>query len=241
MGHKLTAVTHLNLAAVVFDFDGLLMDTETTMVESWRAEWQFHGLELDLDDGFWPGHGGDISETRYARLAALVPDFDRAASHARRTEHRERLHAELGFRPGIEDWLREARELGLRVAIASSSPRPWVSGHLERVDALDLFDLVVTGDEVSAHKPDPAIYLLALSRLGLPGAEAVAVEDTPHGVVAAATAGMATIAIPNPYVPAAAVAHADLVLTSAEQLPLADAAELVRPKNSRSGSPVLRT
>ncbi len=96
-------------------------------------------------------------------------------------------------------------------------------GHLERVGALDLFDLVVTGDEVSAHKPDPEIYLLALSRLGLPGGAAVAVEDTAHGVAAAAAAGMATIGIPNPFVRPEALSAADLVLSSAGDLPLSGA------------------
>ncbi|WP_433020403.1 HAD-IA family hydrolase [Kribbella sp. CA-294648] len=228
--HRLaTRLVEVPIEAVVFDFDGLLMDTETTMVESWRAEWAHHGLELDLEDDFWPGHGGDTKELRYGRLAALVPDFDRDASHARRTAHRERLHESLDFRPGIRNWLREARELGMKVAIASSSERSWVVGHLERVRALDLFDLVVTGDEVAMHKPDPAVYLLALERLGLPGTAAAAVEDTPHGVAAAAAAGMATVAIPNPYVEPAAVGAADLVLSSAEQLPLSEALLALSP------------
>ncbi|GAA1599122.1 hypothetical protein GCM10009789_61480 [Kribbella sancticallisti] len=213
-----------SIRAVVFDFDGLLMDTETTLVESWRSEWQWHGLELDVEDGFFPGHGGDWGEMHYAQLAAAVgPGYDREKSHTRRLAHRDELHRTLDFRPGIRSWLREARTLGLKVAIASSSARPWVVGHLERVGALGLFDLVVTGDEVSAHKPDPEIYLLALSRLGLPGSATVAVEDTAHGVAAAAAAGMATIGIPNPFVKPAALSAADLVLSSAADLPLGGA------------------
>ena len=200
----------------MFDFDGLLMDTESTLVASWRAEWQWHGLELDVENGFFPGHGGDTLEMHYETLAAAVgPGYDREKSHARRLAHRDELHRTLDFLPGIREWLCDARSLGLKVAIASSSPRPWVIGHLERVGAVELFDLVVTGDEVSVHKPDPEIYLLALSRLDLPGSAAFAVEDTAHGVAAAAATGMSTIAIPNPFVRPEAVAHADLVLTSA--------------------------
>jgi len=213
--------------AVVFDFDGLLMDTETTLVQSWQAEWRHHGLELDLEDDFWPGHGGETAEARYGRLAAVVPGFDRGISHARRTAYRDRLHETLGFRPGILGWLHEARESGLKVAIASSSARTWVLGHLERVDAVGLFDLVVTGDEVAGHKPDPAVYLLALSRLGLDGSVAVAVEDTAHGVKAAAAAGMGTIAIPNPYVRPETLTAADLVLGSADQMLLIEALSAV--------------
>jgi HAD superfamily hydrolase (TIGR01509 family) len=211
-----------DVRAIVFDFDGLLMDTETTMVESWKAEWAHHGLELSLDD-FWPGHGGDISDTRYAVLAAAVgAGFDRDESHARRTAHRDRLHAELDFRPGIRDWISTSRELGLQLAIASSSPREWVVGHLQRVDAVELFDHIVTGDEVATHKPDPAIYELALQRLGVPAHDALAVEDTAHGVAAAQAAGMVAVAIPNPYVAATVVSAADLVLSSADQLLLTE-------------------
>ena len=119
----------------MFDFDGLLMDTETTMVESWRAEWAHHGLELDLDGRSGPGTAETSCETATSCSAAAVgTGFDRAASHARRTRSPGRDAPELDFRPGIRDWLRTARELGLRVAIASSSPRPWVVGHLERVE-----------------------------------------------------------------------------------------------------------
>ncbi|QNE21609.1 HAD-IA family hydrolase [Kribbella qitaiheensis] len=220
--HRLAArLVHVLVEGVVFDFDGLLMDTETTLVASWQAEWRHHGLELDLDDGFWPGHGGDTFESHLAQLAdAVGPEFDPEASLDRRTAHREDLHRELDFLPGIRDWIAEARSAGLRVAIASSSARDWVVGHLERVGALDLFDLVVTGDEVSRHKPDPEIYLLALKRLGLKGEQAVAVEDTAHGAAAAAAAGMWTVAIPNPFVAAEAVRHADLVLGSAAELTL---------------------
>lgn len=225
--------SHAEIEAVVFDFDGLLMDTESTMVESWRAEWNHHGFELDLDDDFWPGHGGDVSDLRYERLASVVgPTFDRAASHARRLDHRDRLHRELDFRPGIRDWFHEARRLRLRMAIASSSPMTWVRGHLERVNAFGLFDPVVTGDQVEQHKPDPMIYLLALERLGLRGAQALAVEDTPHGVAAAAAAGMATVAIPNPFVPIAAVDSADVVLSSAAAKPLREVLEDARSRPS---------
>ncbi|MFF0345976.1 HAD-IA family hydrolase [Kribbella sp. NPDC004875] len=233
--HRLaTRLVPVRAEAIVFDFDGLLMDTETTMVESWRAEWAHHGLELDLNS-FWPGHGGDVTEDRYAVLAAAVgAGFDRTESHARRLAHRDRLHASLDFRPGIRDWIATARSLELQVAIASSSPRAWVLGHLERVGAVELFDQIVTGDEVATHKPDPAIYELALRRLGVPGAAAVAVEDTAHGVAAAQAAGMYAVAVPNPFVPPAAVAAADLVLGSADDLLLTELLVSAGSKGSTS-------
>lgn len=206
--------------AVVFDFDGLLMDTESSAVASWRYEWRQHGLELDLTT-FFAEHGGDVTEERYARLAQAVgPGYDRAASHTRRMAYRDRLHAVLGLAPGIAQWLDQARERGIRLAIASSSPRDWVRGMLAGVGYLTRFELMACGDEVDLPKPDPAVYRLALDRLGLPAARSIAVEDSPHGVAAARAAGMRCVAIPNPHANPDRFAAADLLLTSAAQVGL---------------------
>ncbi|MEV4617366.1 HAD-IA family hydrolase [Asanoa sp. NPDC049573] len=219
-------------AAVVFDFDGLLMDTESTLVAAWRSELSHHGLTLALDASFWPGHGGDVTDHRLDRLGALVgPGLDRAASHARFLAHRERLHRSLGLRPGIAAWLSEARAAGLACAVASSLPRAWVQAHLSRAGVLASFDAIATGDEVLTHKPDPAVYHLVLARLGLPPASAVAVEDTPHGIAAAHAAGMPTVAIPNPFVAAAQLTSANLVLASATDLPLAEVLLRLSPES----------
>ena len=87
---------------------------------------------------------------------------------------------------------------------------------------------------MATHKPDPAIYALALRRLGVPGAEAIAVEDTAHGVAAAQAAGMFAVAIPNPFVTEAAVAGGDLVLGSADQLLLSELLLSAASKGSTS-------
>jgi putative hydrolase of the HAD superfamily len=205
----------MRIEAIIFDFDGLLMDTERCSLESWQREWRQHGLELDIAT-FFANHGGDITEERYALLAgAAGAAFNRDASHARRLAYRDRLHATLGYRPGIETWLTRAAELGLRLAVASSSHRPWVTMHLERVNDLRRFEQIACGDEVTGHKPDPAVYHLALERLGVAPERALAVEDTCHGVLAARAAGMQCVAIPNlhPYPPE--FTDAALVLESA--------------------------
>jgi HAD superfamily hydrolase (TIGR01509 family) len=207
----------VTIEAVVFDFDGLLMDTESSALASWQHEWGQYGLELDLTT-FFADHGGDITEERYAALAQAVgPTFARQTSHARRLAYRDQLNAGLGLSPGIASWLDRARELGLRLAVASSSPREWVHTLLARVGYLDRFEVTTCGDEVAEPKPDPGVYLLALRRLGLSAARAIAVEDSPHGVVAAQAAGMRCVAIPNPYADPARFGAADLLLTSAEQ------------------------
>ncbi|GAA2629675.1 HAD family hydrolase [Dactylosporangium fulvum] len=203
------------ISVLIFDFDGLLMDTETTLFECWRYEWRQHGLELD-PARFFADHGGDVTEQRYAELARAVgPGYDRAASHARRIAYREELHATLGPAPGISEWFAEAAGLGLRLAVASSSPTHWVHGHLTRAGLLSRFEVVACGDEVTGHKPDPAVYLLALRRLGIAPEAAVAFEDTPHGVAAARAAGLRCVAVPNPYAARDRFGAADMVLRSA--------------------------
>jgi HAD superfamily hydrolase (TIGR01509 family) len=166
--------------------------------------------------GFFANHGGDVTQERYARLArAAGPAFSLETSHAGRVAYREALHQDLGLSAGIADWLDQAGTLGVRLAVASSSPGDWVRGHLRRVGVLARFEVLACGDEVPAAKPDPGVYALALQRLAVPAASAVAVEDTPHGVAAAKAAGLRCIAIPNPHAERARFGAADIMLASA--------------------------
>jgi HAD superfamily hydrolase (TIGR01509 family) len=208
--------------ALVFDFDGLLMDTETTSLRVWQYLWRWHGLELDVGTFFAP-HGGDMIAERYAALAAAVgPDYDQAVTEAKRRAYRDELHAALELSDGIGPWLDEARDLGLRLAVASSSPRDWIVDHLSRIGYLDRFEILACGDEVHTPKPAPDVYRLALSRLDVTADRAVAFEDTTHGVAAAKAAGLRCVAIPHPHADPALFTAADMVLTSATDRPLAD-------------------
>ncbi|MGI5522396.1 HAD family hydrolase [Micromonospora sp. CA-259024] len=210
----------MTIKALIFDFDGLLMDTETTLLESWRWEWRRHGLRLDLA-GFFADHGGDANEPRYAALEAAVgPAYDRASSHALRMAYRAELNSALTPAAGIVGWLDRAAQLGLRLAVASSSPISHVGAMLDQAGLRTRFEVLATGEEVPVHKPDPAVYLLALDRLGLPADQAVAFEDTAHGVAAAHAAGLRCVAVPNPHADHARFTAADLLLPSAADLPL---------------------
>nr|WP_157527604.1 HAD-IA family hydrolase [Kibdelosporangium sp. MJ126-NF4]CEL15401.1 Pseudouridine-5' phosphatase [Kibdelosporangium sp. MJ126-NF4]CTQ92196.1 Pseudouridine-5' phosphatase (EC 3.1.3.-) [Kibdelosporangium sp. MJ126-NF4] len=210
----------MGTTALIFDFDGLLMDTESTQLQSWQYEWRQYGLELDVTT-FFANHGGDVSELRYAALAAAVGSaYDRVSSHARRVAYRDSLNAVLRFNPGIQEWLDSAD--GMRLAIASSSPATWVLPLLDQSGYRSRFEVVACGDEVAAHKPDPAVYLLALRRLQVSADQAIAFEDTPHGVAAAKAAGLRCVAIPNPHTDPARFGAADLVLGSAADRSLAE-------------------
>lgn len=222
----------MTIKALIFDFDGLLMDTESTLLESWRWEWRRHDLELD-PAGFFADHGGDANEPRYAALAAAVgPAYDRAASHALRMAYRAELNAALPPAPGVVGWLERAAQLGLRLAVASSSPITHVGAMLDQAGLRARFEVLATGDEVAAHKPDPAVYRLALDRLGLPAREAVAFEDTAHGVAAAQAAGLRCVAVPNPHADHACFTAADLLLSSAADRPLDEVLGTLDPSSS---------
>ncbi|MEU4237297.1 HAD-IA family hydrolase [Actinoplanes sp. NPDC026619] len=212
----------MTIKVLIFDFDGLLMDTESTLLDSWLWEWRRHGLRLD-PAGFFADHGGDVSEQRYAALAEAVgAGYDRESSHALRMAYRAELNAALLPTPGIVGWLDRAAELGLRLAVASSSPLTHVGAMLDQAGLRERFEVLATGEEVAAHKPDPAVYLLALERLGVPAAEAVAFEDTAHGVAAAHEAGLRCVAVPNAHADRTRFTAAEVLLSSAADSSLDD-------------------
>jgi len=124
--------------------------------------------------------------------------------------------------PGIASCVSSARTRGLKLAVASSSTHKWVTRNLERFDLLDQFDAVCTRDYVEAVKPDPALYLLALERLGVASAEAIAFEDSPNGILAAKRAGIFCVAIPNPLTRELSLDLADRRLASLEEFSLDD-------------------
>lgn len=186
-----------SLSAVFFDFDGTLVDTESTVLASWEAEYSHHGQVLDRSA--WLDRVGTEGHDWYAPLAALVgPSFDRAAAQARRRACEADLVADLALREGLVECLDEARERGLVLAVVSSSPRDWVLGHLDRLDLRARFDAVITREDAARAKPFPDLYVEALTRLDLSAEEVLVVEDSANGVAAAAAAGLRVIAMPNP-------------------------------------------
>lgn len=130
-------------------------------------------------------------------------------------------------------WLEQARELGLAIAVASSSPRSWVSGHLERLGLLDRFERLHCREDVERAKPAPDLYLAAARAAGVPPADCLAVEDSPNGVLAARRAGCYTVAVPSPLTARMPLEAADERLASLAVAPLR--AVLTRARFRRSG------
>lgn len=185
------------IRALIFDFDGTILDTETPEFEVWQGVYARHGVRLELAE--WArGIGTWDAFDPHAHLESLSgKSFDR---HGLRGEVRERVHETIlaqGPIPGVLEVLEHAKARGLRLAVASSSDRDWVEEHLERLGLLAYFESLSTRYDVERVKPDPALYLHALAQLGLEPAQAVAIEDSPNGARAALAAGLKTIIVPN--------------------------------------------
>jgi HAD superfamily hydrolase (TIGR01509 family) len=143
----------------------------------------------------------------------------------RRRDRRNQLILANRVLPGVVARLDEARGLGLKLGVASSSTREWVRGHLARLGILDRFQCVRCRDDVAHAKPEPDLYLAVAECLGVRPDEAIAVEDSPNGITAAKRAGMACVAIPNLITAKLDISHADLVLNSLADVTMAELVE----------------
>ena len=205
---------------LLFDFDGLIVDTEAGAFTAWQEIYRGHGHELTLER--WAAAVGTVGGfDPLAHLEELVGIIDRDSIAARQREHELALSDVEELRPGVLDYLEQARERGLATAIVSSSSRPWVDRHLARLQRAEHFDVIVTADrDRERAKPRPTLYLEALERLALRADEAIAFEDSPNGVRAAKAAGLFCVAVPNGITASLGLDEADVVVPSLEHLPL---------------------
>jgi len=210
------------IRAIVFDFDGLILDTEEPVYRSWLEVYQAHGEELPFErwvqivgsttTGFHPQH--HLEE----RLGRALPKEVLDRRIGRRTE----LVLAQKLLPGVVSQIDQAKAMGLKVGVASSSTAEWVRGHLARLGILEKFDCLRCRDDVANAKPEPDLYIAVLDCLGVTAAEAFAIEDSPNGVMAAKRAGLRCVAIPNSITAKLDLSGADVVLRSLAELTLAD-------------------
>jgi HAD superfamily hydrolase (TIGR01509 family) len=210
------------MQAIIFDFDGLIIDTEDTDCRSWQELYEELGLSFPLDE--WCATvGTTIRFDPFDKLELqLGRVLDRMAMQEQRRIRHHALVQELTVLPGVEAYMVEARARGLRLGIASSSNHQWVLGHVTRLGLLKYLDCILGGDDVGRGKPDPAVYLGALTQLGVAPPEAFALEDSPNGVLAAKRAGLRCIAVPGPHTRHLDFSHADLRLDSLAEVPLTE-------------------
>ena len=158
-------MTRQPIEALVFDFDGLILETEGPAFDTWAEIYREHGHVLPLEQ--WHlSIGTDRGFEPVDYLAALVGDgLDRVATQKRRDARKDELIAALDVMAGVREYIDDARRLGLKMAIASSASRRWVVGHIERLGIHAHWDAVLTRDDVARSKPSPDLYVAATKAL----------------------------------------------------------------------------
>lgn len=211
----------MKIKAFIFDFDGLLVDTETPQMETWQRLYQELGAELRPEE--------------WVQCLGTSPDaFDPVADLLKKTSTRfdkDELKKQFkllstqaiekeSLRPGMKPLLEQALNYGIAMAVASSSGRIWVESGLARVGAGKYFQAVCTAEDVTRVKPDPELFQLALKRLNIGPHEAIVFEDSPMGIRAAKSAGLACLAYPNSISIHLDISRADLIVNSSQDLDL---------------------
>ncbi|MBM3935517.1 MAG: HAD-IA family hydrolase, partial [SAR202 cluster bacterium] len=186
----------MTIRALIFDFDGTIVDTETPGFLSWRATFLKHGLTLtEKQFEGWVGTSADMAWFNPKNVLRAHLNDEPAVQAIDEAREREDLAVirTQPVMPGVVEYLVHGRARGLKLAVASSSSWKWVSEHMGRVGLVDRFDLIKCGDQVAKRKPAPDLYLAALEGMGIAAHEAVAFEDSTNGISAAKAAGIFTV------------------------------------------------
>jgi HAD superfamily hydrolase (TIGR01509 family) len=215
-------------AAVIFDFDGIILDSETPEFEAHRRLFHECGADLSVED-WCTGIGLLKPDDHWFRiLCERAPGaLDFGAFEARRRQY---FRACIRWEPmrGIAELLQSLDAEGIPRAVASTAPAGWVIRSLDDLGLTSGFQTIVTGDQVQRGKPEPDVYFEAARRLGVPPPRCVAVEDSGPGLAAARAAGMRVVAIPHALSAAHDFDGADLRVTHAGELTIDVLLALVR-------------
>ena len=204
------------LRALIFDFDGLLVDTETVLIDAWV---QIHAEDSITVDGNVLHHIVGHTDVVHDYWSAYAPEIDRASLEERYRLAAHALTLAAPPLPGALELLNAARA-GLRIGLASNSTHAHVEGHLAHRGMLPLFDFIACRDDVAVGKPEPDVYLAALRGLGVDASDAIAFEDSVPGHIAAHRAGLRVVVVPNPSTTHCDFLHAWLKVPSLAHLSL---------------------
>lgn len=184
------------LNAIIMDFDGLIVDTEVVWYEIYVQWFRDHkNYALSVEE--FLTCVGSNAESLFARLDQKGVHVDRAAFEEDTLAQFIEKSGRLPAKPGVEDFLRAAKEKGLFVALATSSGRHKPTVHLQRLGLMQYFDLLVTAEDVICIKPHPDLFLKAAEKLGCAPAQCLVVEDSLNGLLAGLNAGMRVLVVPN--------------------------------------------
>lgn len=218
------------IRGLIFDFDGLILETEEPIFQSWQELYQELGCQLPFekwatiigtsDDNFDPVI--ELERQLGYKIENLANLLDK------RLKRELEILSTRSIQPGVSSYLSQAQSLGLKIGLASCSSAKWVRGHLERLGITDYFGFIHTGEIVNNLKPHPEIYHKLLADMRLLAEETIAFEDSPPGVTAAKLAGLFCVAVLNPMTAKMQFEHGDLFLNSLEDLPLQHLIELAK-------------
>ena len=212
----------MSIKGLIFDFDGLILDTETPDLSAWLRIYEKYGQSFDFIN-YSKAIGAIYEFSQPAEiLATLVPGLSKQQVLNEWFALERQMIDEQNLSQGIEELLKEAKASELKISIASSSINDWVFGHLDYFGIRQYFNSICTVDLTGIPKPDPALYNLALKSLNLQSFEAIAFEDSPNGITAAKAAGIYCVAIPNPTTRMLNLSEADLVIDSLEDFSLSE-------------------
>lgn len=210
------------IRALVFDFDGLILDTETPVLQAWEA------IHAEAGVQYSPEHAAKIVghvDVAFDPWVAFDPSVDRSVLDRDYKKRAREILLEQKVLPGVETLLREAQRSGLSIAIASNSHHAWVDTHLARLGLNSFFSVVKCRDDVARGKPEPDLYEAVLRAFEITGREAIAFEDSEPGSLAAKRAGLWCVAVPNPSTQQHRFDHVDLQLNSLANITLGELLE----------------
>ena len=219
------------LKALIFDFDGLILDTEVPIYESWLENYEAFGRDLPLET-YVKCVGSDFNSfDPKAHLESLVnKSIDWEHWDVRRNRDAIERTNQLDPMPGVIDLLEATQRESIPCAVASSSPRSWVEGHLERLGLTSYFALTRCIDDVNDPKPSPELFLAAAEALEVEPSEAIVFEDSLNGLKAAREAGNPCVIVPNRITQHLTFEGATAILESLEDIELETLFSLAREK-----------
>lgn len=212
------------LKALIFDFDGLILDTETPEFETWQSIYREHGHNMPIAEWGKIIGGYGLSDFDAAEHLSHLSQgrLDSVSLRARHQSESGAMVLTQQVLPGVLDYIRYAKRLNLKLAIASSSHHAWVDDHAKRLGIFQYFDAIVCADDVGVGrtKPNPDLFLKALNQLQVGKEAAVVFEDSPNGVTAANRAGIFVVAVPNLVTSLLSLEGADMIVKSLAELTL---------------------
>jgi HAD superfamily hydrolase (TIGR01509 family) len=206
---------------LIFDFDGLILDTESVSFQAWTEIFESHRATLPLSE--WArcvGTSYDAFNVFEYLNSQVGRSLDRQDLENRHHQRVMDLLGPMQPRPGVVEYLEEAQKQRIALALASSSHQEWVVGHLSRLGLAEMFHSIRCANDVEKVKPHPELYQLTLTFMGVKPEKAIAFEDSPNGIKAAQAAGIYCVAVPNSVTKHLPVDAADFRLESMADLSL---------------------